>query len=478
MVEAGRWSALQDAIAGDVIVPGSPAYVSAARPAIARFHDVLPQAVVRCRTAPDVAETIAFARRAGAEMAVRSGGHCFAGRSSSRGIVIDVGPMDSVSVADGVATVGAGARLGDVYDALAEEDLTIAGGCGTTVGIAGLALGGGLGILGRMHGLTSDQLVAAQVVLADGRIVECDEHHHDDLFWALRGAGGGQFGVVTTLRLRALAAPAATSFHLRWPDARAAEVISAWQTWAPTAPDELAASLLVTAGPDPDRPPVVNVFGAMQGSKAATTELLGELVARAGAGPDTESLLEAPYREVKEHLAGLDPSGREHEGPSPGASSEPGHDYCKSEFFARPLPYEAIAALMDHLRTDRVAGQHHELDFTPWGGAYRRVPAGATAFAHRDALFLLKHGLVLDPEAPADRQQRARDWLERSWSLVHPRGTGGAYPNFPDPELADWARAYHGTNHERLLRVKRAYDPDDVFRFPQALGLRSPSAAA
>jgi len=121
--------------------------------------------------------------------------------------------MRSVSVSRGVVTVGAGAHLGEVYDALAEHSLTIPGGCGPSVGIAGLTLGGGLGILGRKHGLTSDHLLGAQVVLADGRVVECDEHQDEELFWVLRGAGGGNFGVVTSLFFSTLPAPAATVFH-------------------------------------------------------------------------------------------------------------------------------------------------------------------------------------------------------------------------------------------------------------------------
>jgi FAD/FMN-containing dehydrogenase len=163
------WGALQGAIAGEVVLPGSPGYELARKPPIARFQDVRPQAVVRCATPSDVAETISLASRAGLPIAARSGGHCFAGNSSTQGIVIDVTPMRSVSVRDGVATVGAGARLGDLYDALAAHDLTIPAGCGPTVGIAGLVLGGGLGILGRGHGLTSDHLLGAEVVLADGR---------------------------------------------------------------------------------------------------------------------------------------------------------------------------------------------------------------------------------------------------------------------------------------------------------------------
>jgi FAD/FMN-containing dehydrogenase len=431
---ASDWDALQRGIDGDVVLPGSPDYDSLRRPAIPRFHDVLPQAVVLCRTPADVAETIRLARRTGLPTATRSGGHCFAGHSSTGGIVVDVTPMRSVSVSGEVATVGPA-------------------GCGPTVGIAGLTLGGGLGILGRTHGLTADHLLAAQVVLADGRVVDCDQHHDPELFWALRGAGGGFPGVVTSLAFRTLPAPEATSFHLVWPPTDAAAVLDAWQALAPHGPDELAASLLVTAAADLRQPPVVNVFGAMLGTEADTAVLLEELVARVGADPTSAVRKHQPYRATKRYLA-------DH---GPGEERPFGHPFSKSEFFARPLPADAVAALLEHFSTGRVAGQSRELDFTPWAGAYNRVPADATAFVHRQARFLLKHAVVVDPGTPSAEREAARRWLARSWATVHPWGTGGVYQNFPDPDLDDPARAYYGGNLDRLLRTKARYDPDGFF---------------
>ena len=189
------------------MLPGDAAYEDARRPAVARFDGFHPQAVVRCRSAEDVAATIAVARRTGLELAVRSGGHCFAGYSSSDGIVLDVAPLAGVTLDGGIATIGAGTRLGAVYDALAPHGVTMPAGCGPDVGIAGLTLGGGLGVLGRQHGMTSDSLVGARVVLADGRIVDCDAEREPDLFWALRGAGAEGFGVVTSLAFRTCPAP-------------------------------------------------------------------------------------------------------------------------------------------------------------------------------------------------------------------------------------------------------------------------------
>jgi len=448
-----------------MLLAGSTGYESARRSQIARFDGVRPRVVARCRAPEDVAQAIAFARKEGLPLALRSGGHCFAGRSSTTGVVIDVSGMGAISLSDDTVAVGAGARLGDVYDALAAHGRTIAAGCGPTVGIAGLTLGGGLGILGRSHGLTSDQLVAARVVLADGRIVDCDAHRHEELFWALRGAGGGQFGAVTELVLRTLPAPWTTAFHLVWPWAAAAAVIATWQTSAPEAPDGVAASLLVRAPADSDVPPSVTVLGAVLDQEAAARAALEELVARVGTAPVTANYLAGPYREIKRHLAEYDVGS----GARRPVERERGHSYSKSEFFARELPADGIAALLAAFAEERRPGEARVLDFTPWGGAYNRIPAGATAFAHRAERFLLKQEVVVDPDASDAERQPARDWLSRSWALVHPWGSGGVYPNFPDPELDGWARAYHGANLDRLMRVKATYDPENVFRFTQSV---------
>ena len=447
-----------------MLLPGTAEYESARRSQVARFDGVRPHAVVHCRAPEDVAQTLAFARREGLHVALRSGGHCFAGRSSTTGIVLDVSGMNDVSISDGTVTVGAGARLGDVYDVLAPQGRTIAAGCGPTVGIAGLTLGGGLGILGRLHGLTADQLVAARAVLADGSIVDCDEHRHQDLFWALRGAGGGQFAAVTQLVLRTLPAPDATGFHLVWPWSVGAAVVGAWQAWAPDAPDAIAASLLMRAASDSDKP-LVTVFGAVLDQQSATRAALDELVERVGAPPTQANYAPGSYREVKRYLAEYDVSSGERRP----IEREPGHSYSKSEFFRRELPADAIAELLAGFAHGRRPREVRVLDFTPWAGAYNRVPADATAFAHRGERFLFKQEVIVDPGASEDERQAGHGWLSRSWALVHAWGSGGVYPNFPDPELDDWGRAYHGANLDRLRRVKATYDPENVFRFAQSV---------
>ncbi len=434
---------LRDALDGELITPDSAAYDDARRPALARYRGVRPLAVADCASVRDVARTLAYARHSGTHVVPRGGGHCFAGRSSTTGLVLDLSRLDTVTVGPGgQVTIGAGARLAQVYDGLHQAGRAVPAGCGPTVGIAGLTLGGGLGLLGRCHGLTCDNLLSAQVVLADGRVVDCDTEREPELFWALRGAGGGQFGVVTALTFGTVAEPRATRFELRWPAAAAPDVVAAWQDWAPVAPDDVTANLALIA--EPGQPLRVEVFGAaLRPAEAALVTLAG-LVDRVGIRPEVrhQSLT---WRELKRALAGPEPY-------------RPVRTASRSEFFSRRMPVAGIAALIDALTSGAPPGRR-ELNFTALGGAYNRVAAAATAFAHRGERFLLEH---VGPDGD-DR------WRDRSWALAHPYGSGRVYPNFPDPALRDWAAAYHGANVERLRAVKRRYDPERLFRFPQAI---------
>ncbi len=435
---------LRVALDGDLLTPASPGYDAARYPAMARYRDVRPRAVVRCASTQDVARTIGYARDTDTHVVPRGGGHCFAGRSSTEGLMLDLGRLNAITVGpDGRARIGAGARLAQVYDALHSHGRILPAGCGPTVGIAGLTLGGGLGLLGRTHGLTCDALAGARVVLADGRIVDCDAGREPELLWALRGAGGGQFGVVTSLVFATVPEPYATRFELCWPGAAAAEVVAAWQDWAPDAPDDTTANLTVVA--EPGHPVRVEVFGAALRAAEATSATLDDLVAGVGTRPDTHLSSGMAFRDLKRSFT------------RPCAHDEAAQVvFSRSEFFARPLPAAAISALLDELTGSRRG--RRELNFTAMGGAYNRVAPDATAFVHRGERFLLEHA------ADDDLQ-----WVDCSWAIAHMHGSGRVYPNFPDPQLDGWASAYYGGNLARLVAAKHAYDPGRLFRFPQAI---------
>ena len=457
--------ALQRSIGGEVILPGSAAFARMPKQFNARFADLIPRAVVSCASAADAAQAVLLADRHGLGIAIRGGGHCFAGRSAGRDLVIDTTPMNAVSVTGTLAAAGAGARLGEVYQALLAAGVTIPGGTCPSVGIAGLTLGGGLGMLGRSYGLTCDHLQAAEVVLADGRIITCDDQHDAELFWALRGAGAGSFGVVTELVFRPVPAPVVTVFRLAWPFSHATAVTRAWLGWAGTAPDQITARLTLAAGHDPDQPPTAEVLGAVLGHQSDAMGLLEQLTARVPASPGT-MLQEMPYRDALRHWAG--PTGEQLDGQHSDSAAR-SCLYIKSEYFDRPLPPEAVTGVIAHLIAERRDGQARELDFTPWGGAYNRARQTATAFAHRTPLYLVKHTASAQPRAGEAETAAARRWARRSWQQLHRWGTGQVFPSFPDPDLRDWGHAYYGANYRRLLTVKARYDPGNRFRSRQSL---------
>ncbi len=403
-----------------------------------------PRLVVHCRSVADVVAAIKDAAATGEHLVPRGGGHCFARRSSTDGVVLDMTGLDTISVAaDGIATIGAGALLAQVYGDLHAHGRGLPAGCGPTVGIAGLTLGGGIGLIGRKYGLTSDRLVGAQVVLADGSVVDCDTDHEPDLFWALRGAGGGQFGVVTSLRFDTVPEPVTTRIQANWVARDVEELVAAWQAWAPDTPDELTVNLAIAS--EPGEPVQATVLGACLLEERPTRELLQELSDLIGTAVPFELRGGLPLRDLKSSVA--DPL------------DVPDHHAfrIRSEFFAHSMSDLVLASLLDQLRADRTVGRR-QLSFTAMGGAYNRVPADATAFAHRNERFLLEHVAAQgDP------------WVDASWTTAHADASGHVYPNFPDPALFNGPGAYHAGNEPRLRAVKNAYDPGRFFAFPQSL---------
>jgi FAD/FMN-containing dehydrogenase len=458
-------------LGGSLVLPDDPEFAALRKPVLGQLEEVLPQAVARCATAGDVAEALSFARARGLPFAVRSGGHSFADFCTTSGLLIDLGQLASVEVDGGVATVGPGVRVSVLADRLAEPGRMVPFGWCPTVAVGGSVLGGGYGMLSRRYGLGCDHLLAAQVVLAGGRAVWTDEDREPELFWALRGAGGGNFGVVTALVLRTHPAPRVTTFVHRWPWRAATDVIDAWQRWAPEAPAEVNAELVLATALPPDTEPRVVLFGAVVGRAADARPLLEAFIARADPGEELEELTELSVRAApRRHTYAGVPQFPVVE-PGPPANVRPRLRAMKSEFFTDPLPREAIEALVANFAADPLRGQYRELELVPWGGALRRVPPQATAFVHRDPRFLIGHHGIVAHRASDRERQETRDWVRRSWEAVHPWGSGAVYPNYPDRELAGWARAYYGANLPRLSRVKARYDPENVFHFAQSVPL-------
>ncbi len=469
------WQALGRTLTGRLVRPGSPSYATAKQLFQPRFDSIHPLAVVECASVADVQHAIAFARSHAIRIAPRSGGHSYAGYSTGHGMVIDVSRLSRISIdpSTGIATVGAGARLIDVYNALAATGRAMPGGTCPTVGIAGLTLGGGQGVVGRKFGLTCDAMTSLAVVVADGRVLHCDAHNNSDLFWACRGGGGGNFGIATSFTFRTNPLTHLVTFTLDWPWSQAARVLGAWQHWGPGAPDALWSDChLIWGGSGA----TVSVNGAYVGTAASLSPLLGALTSAVGSAPShsyvntltylNAMLLEAGcygHSVASCHLPSQNPAGT--------LSRE--SSLAKSDFFNVPLTPAGISAVIGAVNrrgsnpTLRSSGGGLLLD--AYGGAINRVPASATAFVHRNAKFLGQYFVTLPSGASSSLIAANQAWLQAFWTSMRPYASGFAYQNYIDPKLVDWQHAYYGTNLQRLVQVKAAYDPHDVFRFAQSI---------
>jgi FAD/FMN-containing dehydrogenase len=432
---------LARAVRGRLLVPGSRGYAAAAHVYNERWDGRRPRAVLIADGVADVQAAVRWAARNGVAIRARSGGHSYAGWSTvTGGLVVDLRRLRGIRLErhHTRAVIGPGAQLGDVYARLAANGATVPAGSCPTVGMGGLALGGGMGLAGRALGLTLDRVTEVQVVLADGRVQRASASRHEDLFWACRGGGGGNFGIVTSLRLRTAPARRAAWFTVSWPWAQASEALAAWQALMGDAPHALTSVLSLSTGPR------VGALGQYMGDASRLPGLLRPLTRVAGGRLATGS---AGYGALQRRWGG--PGGTQR------ARFAAGSDYV-----CRPLSRAGRAAAIAAI--ERRHGGSGALLFDSYGGAINRVPADATAFVHRDALCSIQY-LAYGP-TPAGAA-----WVRAARAGMAPHVTGEAYQNYIDPDLEHWPRAYYGANLDRLRTIKATVDPDRRFDFPQAI---------
>jgi len=469
------WAALGRDLSGPLVRPGESSYTVSKRLFDPRFDSLHPAGIAYCRNPHDVATCLAFVRKFGLPVAARCGGHSYAGWSSGSGLVIDVTRMSGVNVSGSTATVGAGTRLIDFYNGLAAHGRGVPGGSCPTVGIAGLTLGGGVGVVSRAYGLTSDNVKSLQIVTADGQVRTCNSSQNSDLFWACRGGGGGNFGVVTSFTFGTHPVGQIVLFFLSWPWSQAARVISAWQSWAPHAPDALWSNVHLAAAPG-GSVPSIQVGGTFLGSLGAAAAQLEKLYAAAGSHPsspfmETTSWLHAML--VEAGCASLTVNQCHLPTQNPAGKLARASEYAKSDFFTKPLSSHGIGTLLAGVesfqRAGGAPGASGGIAFDALGGAVNRVSPGATAFVHRNALFQAQYTTTWPVGAAAAAVARQHGWQQSFWQSMRPFASGQAYQNYVDPALANWRQAYYGANLARLTQVKAKYDPNRVFRFPQAI---------
>lgn len=448
---------LQHAIRGNVLMPGQPGFESAAHVFNTRFDHVLPIAVARPVDARDVQAAIRFTVARGIAVRARSGGHSYAGYSTlSDGVVLDLRRLNSITVdkGNGIATVGAGCQLIDLSSALADKGVTVPAGSCPSVGVAGVALGGGFGLASRHLGLTIDSLLAVRIVTADGQLRTVDETTDRDLIWALRGGGGGNFGVVTDLVFKLHPLPrSAAYFEVGWPWSAAAEAIAAWQSWAPHAPDTVTSILHLNAGATPS----IVANGQYIGSADAVPQLLRPLLAVPGASLRNNT--EMSYFSLQLLLAGCADirAAACHTVSTTSRGTLPRETFnAKSDYVAKPLPGDGRAAMIAATETHGAGA----ILCDSYGGAISRIAPTATAFAHREQLFCIQYYGA----------GSTAGWIDQAADKLRPYVSGMAYQNYIDPSLEHWQQAYYGPNLERLQATRARIDPHHYFDFPQAIG--------
>ncbi len=467
------WDALRRHLStGKLVHSGQNGYNSARAMFDPRFNSLRPAGVAYCKRPADVAACLSFVTKFKLPVRARSGGHSYEGWSSvNNGLIVDVSDMNSFHIGNGTVTVGSGIDLINFYAGLAAHGKAVPGGSCPTVGIAGLALGGGVGVLARIYGLTSDNIQSLDIVTADGSTLTCDPRQHSDLYWASQGGGGGNFGVATSLTFRTHDLRTLVLFFLSWPWSQAARVVGAWQSWSPHAPDALWSNMHLSAATG--GPPSIGVGGTYVGSVAAARRLLDQLYHLVGSGPSTAAVVENSFLTAMLVEAGCDGTPVHACDTPPGGGLPFVPSYAKSDFFPHPLDKAGISALLrgiERLGSVRgAAGGNGSIAFDALGGAVNRVHPQATAFVHRNALFLAQYYTSWNWPGSAQGRANQLRWLDSYYNSLHPHASGQAYQNYVDADLTSWQVAYYGINYTRLQEVKATYDPHQLFSFPQAI---------
>ncbi len=456
--------ALAKTLQGRVVLPSDATYDVVRLLQCKAFDSIRPAAIVSVASADDVARTIAFARAHQQTFAVRSGGHSYGGWSTGDGLVIDTRAMAAVGTvsSNGAVTIGPGAQLIDVYTGLASQNATISAGSCATVGFGGMALGGGHGLTSRAFGLTIDAIRSVEIVTADGAVHHCDEATDSDLFWACRG-GGGSFGVVTQFTVASHPVPReVTTFSMSYAWQKAGAALTIWMDLLGSLPTATAIIARLQSGPTM----ALGVAGLHLGSVSSATSLLAPLLGLADGHRITERsftdalLLEAGCLQASVaacHSSATSPRGtlaRQH----PFAAS--------SHYVNSPLTETAITTAINRIQ-DHDGSLLATIQFDLEAGAIADVAADATAFVHRGATCSAQYAASYS----TGDGTTARSWIRATHEALAPFSNGESYQNYADVELADWPQAYYGSNLDRLKQIKRTYDPDNVFSFPQSIPL-------
>lgn len=455
-----RWDGLSRLTDGALLRPTDARFANEALPNNLRYRHIRPEGIAPCASPQMVADVLRWCRDYDMPFALRGGGHSYGGYSSSRGLVIDLSPMNGIDydAATGQVRVEAGVLNHEVYAALREAGRMITHGRCPSVGVAGFLLGGGIGFNMRRLGVGCDLLTGAQIVTADGRVRDVSAEKEPELFWALRGGGGGNFGVSTAFTLRTVPADERlTVFRIVWRD-RTLDIAKALFTAAEMAPlsfgSRIALGGVTPALVQKGRQVPVTLLGQYAGSQDELMRLLAPVYAVAA--PDFADIKQLPYWEGQDFLV---------------EAGEPGWYRERSAFLATAPTAAFLEASFHRLQQWPGTGAQSSLFFFQTGGRINEKAPDETAFVHRQTRWLAVVGANWseDDNLRPEVTRRAFEWQDDLFATLGGHGGRGAFVNFPDPALGDWRRRYYGTNLDRLMQVKLAVDPSNVFHFQQSL---------
>jgi len=452
-----RWAGLEAALAGNVVLPNDPAYDHDRQEANPAFQ-AYPLAIIYCACENDVVVSLEFAAETRLPFAVRSGGHSTAGYSIGDGLVIDTSLIDDVFLDEerGVVYAGAGANWDKFNAVLGRTGWHVPTGACGSVCVAGFVQGGGYGYTSRAFGIQSDNVQSFRIALApghpEGAVVTASADAHSDLFWALRGGTGGNFGIVTRVCYRAVRLPAVWAWAIAWDADHVAEALTVMQSdYMLTGPDELG--FMMNIGFHRGQP-VYLVQGMYAGTRADGLSALAALLAlpsarlvvdQVGSYPAMDAYLEDNPYPLPDQPAGT-PEGK------------------ASCYIDKPMLTNDWQRVVDYVATSPNPWSLAYIE--PYGGAINRVAPEASAFVHRSAAF----NFVVDVFWRDDAERkRMLTWRDGLLATVLPFANGEVYQNYPQADLRDWSRAYFGAAYPRLQRIKTYYDPTGFFRYPQSI---------
>lgn len=456
---------LRERLNGPLYLPSDAGYDAARKPANGRYLGVQPMAVAQCADEQDVVTCVQWCTENGVPPVVKGGGHSYAGFSTTTGLLVNVGDLNSVEIdaKSGMMVLGGGAKNGDYFTRLADGPLFLPGGTCLGVGVGGLVLGGGIGYNTHWAGLTCDRLRSSRIVTASGDILDLDDSTSSDLFWACRGGAGGSFGINTQFTFELVPAPETIAYYrFDWRGADdAAAVLAAFHTMLQGAPAALNAVAMAQAAPiGPGGPrEAIDVFS--RGQYVGPLDELQELVAPllAVGKPVKQTLQEMTFWDMQRMVVTGEPDP---------------HSFGDiSRYAAEPIPDVTIGRLIDLLtecpsRTTTANGAIWSLGWVG-GDVVNSVKRTETAYVHRDMLTLLRPTPVWENDAPASVGDGLMAWTSEMTSLLVPHTPNESYQNFPNRLIVDWQQAYYAENLPRLIEVKTKYDDGNLFHHPQSI---------